>query len=152
MYEMQEICFTFSCYYIFPTSSRKKKKKKVISCHGVVIFQKFSGCKVSINSTSNCFCFVLLLLLFDKKVINTALTQYENRLGKYYVPNIFRRVWRENRDRLVGFPGRHHAFDSSTDSFYYNSEHSCELSLVLTGGAFFHKVSYRSAIIKEQKF
>ena len=65
--------------------------------------------------------------------------------------NYFHRVWRENRDRLVGFPGRHHAFDSSTDSFYYNSEHSCELSLVLTGGAFFHKVSYICAIIKEQK-
>lgn len=49
------------------------------------------------------------------------------------------RVWRENRDRLVGFPGRHHAYNESSKSFYYNSEHSCELSLVLTGGAFFHK-------------
>jgi len=49
------------------------------------------------------------------------------------------RVWRENRDRLVGFPGRHHAYNVTSESFYYNSEHSCELSLVLTGGAFFHK-------------
>jgi len=49
------------------------------------------------------------------------------------------RIWRENRDRLVGFPGRHHAFNSTSNYFYYNSEHSCELSLVLTGGAFFHK-------------
>jgi len=50
------------------------------------------------------------------------------------------RIWRENRGRLVGFPGRHHAYNSTSNYFYYNSEHSCELSLVLTGGAFFHKV------------
>ncbi|XP_002156291.2 exostosin-like 3 [Hydra vulgaris] len=49
------------------------------------------------------------------------------------------RVWRENRNRLVGFPGRHHSYNATKDSFDYNSEHSCELSLVLTGGAFFHK-------------
>lgn len=78
------------------------------------------------------------------------------------------RVWRENRDRIVGFPGRFHAFDPMTrqvnsllsvfrclrhiqeiidsDSFFclcrewnYNSNHSCELSMVLTGAAFFHK-------------
>jgi len=49
------------------------------------------------------------------------------------------RIWRENRERLVGFPGRHHSYNSTSKSFFYNSEHSCELSLVLTGGAFFHK-------------
>ncbi len=49
------------------------------------------------------------------------------------------RVWRENRDRLVGFPGRFHAWDLDHSAWLYNSNHSCELSMVLTGAAFFHK-------------
>ncbi|XP_071942366.1 exostosin-like 3 [Antedon mediterranea] len=50
------------------------------------------------------------------------------------------RVWREARDRIVGFPGRFHAWDlSNKDGFLYNSNYSCELSMVLTGAAFFHK-------------
>lgn len=49
------------------------------------------------------------------------------------------RVWRESRDRIVGFPGRYHAWDKDQSSWMYNSNHSCELSMVLTGGAFFHK-------------
>lgn len=49
------------------------------------------------------------------------------------------RVWRQSRDRIVGFPGRYHAWDGSQSSWSYNSNHSCELSMVLTGGAFFHK-------------
>ena len=61
---------------------------------------------------------------------------------KFYFITFVVRVWRENRNRLVGFPGRHHSYNSTKDSFDYNSEHSCELSLVLTGGAFFHKVYF----------
>ncbi|XP_078665136.1 exostosin-like 3 [Branchiostoma floridae x Branchiostoma belcheri] len=49
------------------------------------------------------------------------------------------RVWREARDRVVGFPGRFHAWDGSHQSWLYNSNYSCELSMVLTGAAFFHK-------------
>lgn len=50
------------------------------------------------------------------------------------------RVWRENRDRIVGFPGRFHAWDLNSNSAWnYNSNYSCELSMVLTGAAFFHK-------------
>ena len=49
------------------------------------------------------------------------------------------RVWRENRDRLVGFPGRFHAWDKENSSWNYNSNYSCELSMVLTGAAFYHK-------------
>ncbi|CAH1773647.1 unnamed protein product [Owenia fusiformis] len=49
------------------------------------------------------------------------------------------RVWRENRERIVGFPGRFHAWDLDHDSWLYNSNYSCELSMVLTGAAFFHK-------------
>lgn len=58
------------------------------------------------------------------------------------------RVWREARDRIVGFPGRYHAWDPnpSHQSFLYNSNYSCELSMVLTGAAFFHKVSPRPVL------
>ena len=54
-----------------------------------------------------------------------------------------RSVWREARDRIVGFPGRYHAWDIPHQSWLYNSNYSCELSMVLTGAAFFHKVRYR---------
>lgn len=50
------------------------------------------------------------------------------------------RVWREARDRIVGFPGRFHAYDLKHNSWMYNSNYTCELSMVLTGAAFFHKV------------
>ena len=50
------------------------------------------------------------------------------------------RVWREERSRVVGFPGRYHAWDVEHKSWNYNSNYSCELSMVLTGAAFFHKV------------
>lgn len=67
------------------------------------------------------------------------------------------RVWREHRTRLVGFPGRHHAWglsgegqqqhqvSSMPDSapWSYNAYHSCELSMVLTGAAFFHRYRFR---------
>lgn len=50
------------------------------------------------------------------------------------------RVWRENRDRIVGFPGRFHAWDTRhPGSWNYNANYSCELSMVLTGAAFLHK-------------
>ena len=50
------------------------------------------------------------------------------------------RVWREHRDRVVGFPGRFHAWDvNNGNAWNYNSNYSCELSMVLTGAAFFHK-------------
>ena len=47
------------------------------------------------------------------------------------------RTWREHRDQIVGFPGRFHAWDDN--GWSYNSNNSCELSMVLTGAAFFHK-------------
>uniref|UniRef100_A0A6A7FTA7 glucuronosyl-galactosyl-proteoglycan 4-alpha-N-acetylglucosaminyltransferase n=3 Tax=Hirondellea gigas TaxID=1518452 RepID=A0A6A7FTA7_9CRUS len=49
------------------------------------------------------------------------------------------RVWREERERVVGFPGRYHAWDLKHDAWLYNSNYSCQLSMVLTGAAFFHK-------------
>lgn len=50
------------------------------------------------------------------------------------------RVWRETRDRIVGFPARYHSWDAEHGSFLYNSNYTCEFSMVLTGAAFFHKV------------
>ncbi|KAF1762148.1 hypothetical protein GCK72_010410 [Caenorhabditis remanei] len=52
------------------------------------------------------------------------------------------RVWRENRDRIVGFPARYHA--RYGDSMFYNSNHTCQMSMILTGAAFIHK-NYLSA-------
>uniref|UniRef100_H2ZHK8 Exostosin-like 3 n=1 Tax=Ciona savignyi TaxID=51511 RepID=H2ZHK8_CIOSA len=49
------------------------------------------------------------------------------------------RVWRESRHRVVGFPGRFHAWDPRHGGWSYNSNHTCELSMVLTGAAFLHK-------------
>lgn len=49
------------------------------------------------------------------------------------------RVWREHRHRLVGFPGRFHAWNKVHTAWNYNSNYSCELSMVLTGAAFYHK-------------
>ena len=37
------------------------------------------------------------------------------------------------------FPGRFHAWDKDHLSWNYNSNYSCELSMVLTGAAFYHK-------------
>ena len=50
------------------------------------------------------------------------------------------RVWRQNRDQIVGFPGRFVSFDKHNNNFLYNSNYSCEMSMVLTGGAFIHQV------------
>jgi alpha-1,4-N-acetylglucosaminyltransferase EXTL3 len=48
-------------------------------------------------------------------------------------------VWRNNRDRIVGFPARHHSWNVSSNSYVYKTALSCEYSLILTGAAFYHK-------------
>uniref|UniRef100_A0AC34GPT5 Uncharacterized protein n=1 Tax=Panagrolaimus sp. ES5 TaxID=591445 RepID=A0AC34GPT5_9BILA len=47
------------------------------------------------------------------------------------------RVWRQDRTKIVGFPARHHA--RFGDSMFYNSNHTCQHSMILTGAAFLHK-------------
>ncbi|CAG0881044.1 unnamed protein product [Cyprideis torosa] len=49
------------------------------------------------------------------------------------------RVWREARDRIVGFPARYQAWDNVHGGFLYQSNYTCELSMILTGAAFFHR-------------
>jgi hypothetical protein len=49
-------------------------------------------------------------------------------------------VWREFPDRLVGFPSRLHLWDASFNRWKYESEWTSDISIVLTGAAFYHKV------------
>nr|CAD2181850.1 unnamed protein product [Meloidogyne enterolobii] len=46
------------------------------------------------------------------------------------------RVWREQRDRIVGFPARYHA--RFGDTINYDSNHTCQFNMILTGAAFLH--------------
>ncbi|ODN05712.1 Exostosin-2 [Orchesella cincta] len=48
-------------------------------------------------------------------------------------------TWREYPDRIVGFPSRSHVWDNSTRRWKYESEWTSEISMVLTGAAFYHK-------------
>ena len=48
-------------------------------------------------------------------------------------------VWRQFPDRIVGFPPRTHVYDNVTGHYKYESEWVNDLSLVLTGVAFYHK-------------
>ncbi|KAG5264120.1 hypothetical protein AALO_G00272360 [Alosa alosa] len=49
-------------------------------------------------------------------------------------------VWREFPDRLVGYPGRLHLWDHELGKWKYESEWTNEVSMVLTGAAFYHKM------------
>lgn len=63
-------------------------------------------------------------------------------------------VWREFPDRLVGFPSRVHLLDNSTNKWKYESEWTNDISMVLTGAAFYHKYFsylYTHAMPKELK-
>ncbi|CAG2100291.1 unnamed protein product [Medioppia subpectinata] len=48
-------------------------------------------------------------------------------------------VWREFPDRIVGFPSRVHRWDNRTNKWKYESEWTNDVSMVLTGAAFYHK-------------
>ncbi|UYV71618.1 EXT2 [Cordylochernes scorpioides] len=51
----------------------------------------------------------------------------------------FSQVWREYFDRIVGFPSRVHLWDNSTGRWKYESEWTNDISMVLTGAAFYHR-------------
>jgi len=48
-------------------------------------------------------------------------------------------VWRQFPDRIVGYPSRTHVWDSSTKRWKYESEWTNNISMVLTGAAFYHR-------------
>ena len=50
-------------------------------------------------------------------------------------------VWSEYPDRLVGFPGRLHTSSNGSSQLKYESEWLNDVSIVLTGAAFHHKVN-----------
>ncbi|XP_050519723.1 exostosin-2 [Daktulosphaira vitifoliae] len=49
------------------------------------------------------------------------------------------KVWREFSDQIVGFPSRTHVWNNKTNSWKYESEWRNEISMILTGAAFYHK-------------
>jgi alpha-1,4-N-acetylglucosaminyltransferase EXTL3 len=49
------------------------------------------------------------------------------------------RVWRENREKIVGFPARYHTWNFTTKTYEYRHDLSCEYSMILTGAAFYHQ-------------
>jgi alpha-1,4-N-acetylglucosaminyltransferase EXTL3 len=49
------------------------------------------------------------------------------------------RAWRENRDRIVGFPSRYHSWDINQQKTTYNTRPSCEYSIILTNAFFYHR-------------
>ncbi len=56
--------------------------------------------------------------------------------------SVLLQVWREFPDRLVGYPGRLHLWDHEMGKWKYESEWTNEVSMVLTGAAFYHKVTW----------
>lgn len=68
-------------------------------------------------------------------------------MGLSYASDVFCvQVWREFPDRLVGYPGRLHLWDHEMGKWKYESEWTNEVSMVLTGAAFYHKVKHKSII------
>lgn len=70
------------------------------------------------------------ILAFDDDI--TMLTIDELEFGY--------QVWKEFPDRIVGFPSRVHRWDNTTYRWKYESEWTNDVSMVLTGAAFYHKV------------
>ncbi|VDL99428.1 unnamed protein product [Schistocephalus solidus] len=77
-----------------------------------------------------------VLLRHDEIILAFRLRRVWSKIA---VALLFYRVWRENRDRIVGFPARGHFWSYSTQEWYYNSDYACEYSMVLTGAAFIHR-------------
>lgn len=50
------------------------------------------------------------------------------------------RVWRENRDRIVGWYDRTVVWGIGDPQWHYVWDPSCQTSMTLTGAAMFHKV------------
>lgn len=52
-------------------------------------------------------------------------------------------TWCEFPDRLVGFPARLHRYSNNSRAYIYDSEWRNQYSMILTGAAFYHRVSAR---------
>ncbi|OQR71227.1 hypothetical protein BIW11_01534, partial [Tropilaelaps mercedesae] len=60
-------------------------------------------------------------------------------------------VWCENSNKIVGFPSRLHVWDNQTKRWRYESEWLNDISMVLTGAAFYH-VEYGRHFFKMPKY
>ncbi len=49
------------------------------------------------------------------------------------------RVWRENRDQLVGFAPRGHSWHVKSQQYMFRTYFNCEYSMVLTTAVFYHR-------------
>ena len=58
----------------------------------------------------------------------------------FFPPLSFLQVWLEYPKQIVGYPGRVHWFDERERKWKYESEWMNNISVVLTGAAFYHKV------------
>uniref|UniRef100_A0A915P4J9 Uncharacterized protein n=1 Tax=Meloidogyne floridensis TaxID=298350 RepID=A0A915P4J9_9BILA len=73
----------------------------------------------------------------NKEIETEAILSIDDDLDLKQYEIIFAfRVWREQRDRIVGFPARYHA--RFGDTINYDSNHTCQFNMILTGAAFLH--------------
>ncbi|MGH0148460.1 UNVERIFIED_CONTAM: hypothetical protein FKN15_018236 [Acipenser sinensis] len=78
------------------------------------------------------------IALATLQIINDRIYPYAARsYEQWNDPSVV--VWREFPDRLVGYPGRLHLWDHEMSKWKYESEWTNEVSMVLTGAAFYHK-------------
>ena len=57
---------------------------------------------------------------------------HSNAMILHYLLYVYCSVWQENRDRIVGFPGRGVVWNNSRWEYDYDST-PCDTSMVLTG-------------------
>ena len=72
--------------------------------------------------------------------------RFDEKLFSIKFSSFVHQAWREFPDRLVGFPGRVHTNQNSSSRFKYESEWTNNVSMVLTGCAFHHKVTNPSGL------
>ena len=85
----------------------------------------------------------------DDKVKPTCMPTCSMSIGYIIVSILSYRIWRENRDRIVGWYDRIVYWDPMERVWVYSWGKTCEPSLMLTGAAFYHKVAtYPSLYIK----
>ena len=83
----------------------------------------------------------------NSSALAMELLQSCTKPSKYHLLLIcpfFFQTWCEFPDRLVGFPSRVHLWDNVTKAWKYESEWTSQISIVLTGAAFHHKVTINS--------
>lgn len=84
-----------------------------------------------------------LIIHLSVKAISSHLSSSHLKMSNN-LSSVLLQVWREFPDRLVGYPGRLHLWDHEMGKWKYESEWTNEVSMVLTGAAFYHKVTWES--------